>query len=490
MDVSEKTVSARLLDELVPLLALKAGVPVAKLLEGLPVSPEMLFSSEKYVSWNMFQEIQDRAHKLMGDEALIDIGRRSPRTSSFNRPFRQIIARFFDARSIYKIGVRWYIPRFFKNVQATYEDLDDGRVRITMQIDRHFRAFAPSYLLLWKSSFESAPSLIAQPYARVNLEPGEHRAVFTLSLPPSHSLIKRLKRAWRVLVSINGTIDELGTQEQQLKAHYEDVLRLQQQFIAQQTRLELASNLAHASRMSALGQMANALAHEINTPLTVLRLQCDNLEAMLKKDGVVPEAFRTHLDRDRRAIAKIAAIVAGMRQYSEDTKDQPLTELSVQSVVTSTLNLCTEKFARAGITLETDLPLKEIKVNGRPGELSQVLLNLLNNAYDAVEKAATKRIKVIARKLADQVEIAVEDSGAGITPEFRDKLFQPFFTTKPVGHGTGLGLSVSEGLIRAHGGRIELDASSQVTRLRVLLPLIASRNEEAEPEQPRQSLQA
>jgi signal transduction histidine kinase len=104
-------------------------------------------------------------------------------------------------------------------------------------------------------------------------------------------------------------------------------------------------------------------------------------------------------------------------------------------------------------------------------QIAQVLLNLIRNSCDAIERGAEKWIRIAVTRLPDSIEISVSDSGRGIPENVREKIFQPFFTTKEVGRGTGLGLSVSKGIVEAHGGTITLDTKSTHTRFVVTLPL-------------------
>jgi signal transduction histidine kinase len=99
-----------------------------------------------------------------------------------------------------------------------------------------------------------------------------------------------------------------------------------------------------------------------------------------------------------------------------------------------------------------------------------VILNLLNNAVDAVGPLADKWVEVQVKGIGEEVEISVMDSGSGIPEKLRDKIGQPFFTTKTIGQGTGLGLSISKGIVEAHGGRLSLDLECEHTRFLVRLP--------------------
>ena len=122
-----------------------------------------------------------------------------------------------------------------------------------------------------------------------------------------------------------------------------------------------------------------------------------------------------------------------------------------------TLALCSERFKAHGVNLQVEDLREDISFAGRPVQISQVLLNLLNNAHDAIEALAEKWIKVSFKNLEDRIRICVIDSGSGIPENVREKMMQPFFTTKAIGKGTGLGLSVSKGIIDEHQGVLTVD---------------------------------
>ena len=131
---------------------------------------------------------------------------------------------------------------------------------------------------------------------------------------------------------------------------------------------------------------------------------------------------------------------------------------------------CMERLRQNSVELRVPPVEKSLRIDCRPTEISQVLLNLLNNAVDAVQPLAEKWVELKVRNAGNEIEISVTDSGAGIPEKIRDKMGQPFFTTKVVGHGTGLGLSISKGIVEAHGGRLSLDAECEHTRFVVMLP--------------------
>ena len=171
---------------------------------------------------------------------------------------------------------------------------------------------------------------------------------------------------------------------------------------------------------------------------------------------------------------RIAAIVKGLRTFSRTSAADPLTPANLNAIAQETGAMCEPKLKAANVPFSVTLPDETIAVRCRPAEISQVILNLVNNAADAVAAVGSGWVKLEVSCEAERARIVVEDSGAGVPAESREKIFQPFFTTKEVGKGTGLGLSISKGIVEAHGGVLFLDVSAKITRFVVELPFLGS----------------
>lgn len=230
------------------------------------------------------------------------------------------------------------------------------------------------------------------------------------------------------------------------------------------------ARMASASRMSALGEMAGGVAHEINNPLMVIKGASDLLEDQARVGDMTTEDVLNATKRIKRTVDRMAQIVRGMRLFARESSDDPMVPVQIGALMDDTLAFCRERFSHHGVELRTSID-RELVVSGRQSQLSQILLNLLNNAFDAVKELKTERwVELSAASVGGQVELGVTDSGPGVPDEARSRLFQPFFTTKPPGAGTGLGLSIARGLVTAHGGTIECLAAGGASRFVVRLP--------------------
>ncbi|MEK2690626.1 ATP-binding protein [Bdellovibrio sp. GT3] len=225
-----------------------------------------------------------------------------------------------------------------------------------------------------------------------------------------------------------------------------------------------------SSRLASLGEMAAGIAHEINNPLAVMGGYMSVIRKSLNSKGLGNDVeLNKRIDSVESMVGRIAKIVKGLRSYAHESALDELESTEVSLIVDDTLAFCHEKFKLANIQLQVSVEPGMI-VKCRPYQISQVLLNLLNNAFDAVEHESVKKVSVQAQFQKGGVEISVADSGPGIPAEVRERMMQPFFTTKEVGKGVGLGLSISVGIVEAHKGRLYLDAQSKQTRFVIWLP--------------------
>jgi C4-dicarboxylate-specific signal transduction histidine kinase len=225
-------------------------------------------------------------------------------------------------------------------------------------------------------------------------------------------------------------------------------------------------NIVHRARMAAVGEMSAGVAHEVNNPLAVITGHCSIIEGHISRDEVDLTDLKERLEKVKKAALRAAKIVSGLLLFSRDSRSDVMQPVSLKRLVDDSLLFSIERFKQNDIALEiADVP--DIQVRGNSNELSQVVINLINNAHDAVRNEKVKKVSIDfeLRPQAGQstnglVAISVTDSGPGVPAEIRSKIMQPFFTTKEIGKGTGLGLSISRGIAERHGGRLYLDSNS------------------------------
>jgi two-component system C4-dicarboxylate transport sensor histidine kinase DctB len=212
--------------------------------------------------------------------------------------------------------------------------------------------------------------------------------------------------------------------------------------------------LVHAARMAALGQMSAALAHEINQPLTALRMQLGSLRLLL--DNGREQEVRDGLGQVEGLLERMAALAQ---------------RLVLHEVLEQALQLLGPRLRSEAVQVHCQVPA-EACISGDAIRLEQVLINLLNNALDAMRESERRVLGIDCRRDGDSWRLAVSDSGGGIAEADLDKVFEPFYTTKPVGQGLGLGLAVSYGIVRDLGGSLEAHNGEQGAVFEVRLPAV------------------
>lgn len=215
---------------------------------------------------------------------------------------------------------------------------------------------------------------------------------------------------------------------------------------------QMTEQLIYSEKMASLGQLAAGVAHEINTPLGVILGYTQLLKEDLQEDPDVCEELSI-IEKQAKTCKRI---VSDLLSFSRSSKGQMRTKFSLNECVKQTVALVKHIFENEGITLVLELAPDLPEIPGNSDQIAQVILNLLNNAHDAIGRKGRVYLWTFYDEARREVYLRVGDTGKGIPAEIKSKIFDPFFTTKPVGRGTGLGLSVSYGIIRDHGGRINV----------------------------------
>lgn len=246
-------------------------------------------------------------------------------------------------------------------------------------------------------------------------------------------------------------------------------------FLKRLKNIETEQNLAfQSSKMAAIGEMAGGIAHEINNPLMIISSYNRQIKKNIDLGTLNREQILKHNEKIDQTITRITNIITSLKRVSRDSSNEDYLPVSIAEIINDVLPLCREKFLTSGIEIKIDLGAKEFNslVVCSRVQLSQVLLNLMNNAYDAIEFSDNPWLEIKCEVFNDKVKIIIIDSGKGIPASIKDKIFQPFFSTKEPGKGTGLGLSISKTIITRHNGQIYLDSSYNYTRFVIELPAL------------------
>lgn len=237
-------------------------------------------------------------------------------------------------------------------------------------------------------------------------------------------------------------------------------------------RKEAEIRLTQASKFAALGEMAGGIAHEINNPLSIIKGYVDLLKRLSSRGVLKEDILLQYIDKIDSTVGRISKIVNGMRRFSRESSMDEKVEYPLNKIIEETLDICQERINNNGIVIETVYLPSNPHVFCSPVEISQVLLNLINNSYQAIASQTRPVIKILCEEVGDHYTVRIVDSGDGIPLIVSQKLFQPFFTTKDVGVGTGLGLSISRSIIEEHEGRLYYKENSPNTTFVIELPKI------------------
>jgi two-component system, NtrC family, sensor kinase len=238
-----------------------------------------------------------------------------------------------------------------------------------------------------------------------------------------------------------------------------------------QSKLEdLQQQIIQAERLATLGQLAAGVVHELNNPLTSITVYAEYLLGKALRDPACPDPDREKLRRILGSAQRILTFTRELVQYAKPVSSE-LDAIDVNDVVRQAVSFCEHLFERSAIQLTVDLDHDVPPLHAVPGQLEQVLINLVTNAAHAVEQGGVIAVRTRARRR--EVVIEVADSGPGIAEPDRDRVFEPFYTTKVDGKGTGLGLSIVKNIVEHHQGWVTVGTAPEGGALfSVIVPLV------------------
>lgn len=214
------------------------------------------------------------------------------------------------------------------------------------------------------------------------------------------------------------------------------------------------------ARLTELAELAGGISHEISNPLTIVMAKVSFLQNKLANldVGVDKEKIHEALAKIIHHSNRITKIIKGLKNFSRSDDRELFVKADLKELLDEAFLLTIENIKMKGILLDTSGFNGQVMVSCHPVQLVQVFVNLLKNACDALEEVRQPIIRIYSEVDDKTVKLFFEDNGPGVPAEIREKIFNPFFTTKPTGKGTGLGLSLSHHIIRQHDGKLTLDS--------------------------------
>jgi len=226
---------------------------------------------------------------------------------------------------------------------------------------------------------------------------------------------------------------------------------------------ETHAKLIHKDKMASLGKLSASVVHEINNPIAGILNLIILIKRIVSEDSVGKkeiDQFSKYLNLMETETRRTGRIVSNLLAFSRQSKMEPQ-QVNINELIEQTLILNSNLLKINGVKVEKLLSPDLPDLVGSQDQLQQVIMNIVSNAAEAVEATGGGSLKIGTRHSLtdDKILIRFKDTGIGIPRENLSKLFEPFFTTKKKGKGVGLGLSVAYGIIREHGGTINVDIS-------------------------------
>jgi len=245
--------------------------------------------------------------------------------------------------------------------------------------------------------------------------------------------------------------------------------------ITRRKSLELELDEERAQRqylgqLSALGEMAASIAHEIKNPLTSIQVNAQLLKKAASSKKVDLNRIEKAADSIEKVSKRIDRIITGVQAMSRNSTGDPYETLPIADIVDDAVEFIRATLLKRGVVLHIEEISRDLVVYCQSVQIGQVLANLIANARDAVENLPERWIGISVVEQESWILIKITDSGNGIKHEIRSKIMDPFFTTKGVGKGTGIGLSISKKIAEAHGGKLFLNEMSPKTQFILQLP--------------------
>jgi histidine kinase len=262
--------------------------------------------------------------------------------------------------------------------------------------------------------------------------------------------------------------------------HYEDKQALMVATTDISEMVEKDSQLIQASKMTTLGEMSAGIAHELNQPLNAIKMGSEFLEMMIENKTPISDQERFQIVHEISSqVDRAEGIIRRLRDFGRKT-DFTREKIDINDPIVSVLDIIGRQLRLQNIDVQLQLTENLPAILAHHNRIEQVVFNLLTNARDAInlkeestQHSNPRTIVIRSYMEEDRVVVSVSDTGIGIDPAVKDQIFEAFFTTKKMGEGMGLGLSITNGIVEDYGGKIHIDSiEGRGTSVHLSFPMV------------------
>jgi signal transduction histidine kinase len=459
---------------------------IDELLAGLSVPPETFLSGSRRVPWNDFVVMCERFENAIGGPGEWRTVLREMRGSHVmdSEPWLRY---FVSADLAYQAAFRTR-KLLWPFHDHTLERMPDGRLFFEVRIPKSYASSA-AFLRATEAAVRALPLILGQPESEAESEVDE-RSLRMWITPPTQSRIWKVFDLMRLWIATPRAMRTYGLESRELRDRYDELAaahgRIEDQAAslrkevaererAEAERLEATATLRQQQKLDAIGLLASGVAHEVNNPIHGIMNYACLLQKILEPGTAGHEYAQEILAESKR----VSHIVRDLLVFSRRDRDPPF-DCNPGDIIHGTLALVRAVLAEDHIVLRVELSPGLPDLRCREQQIRQVLMNLVTNARDALnarfpeandDKVIAISACVLERSGCNWIRFTVADRGAGISAPDRERIFEPFFTTKGPNQGTGLGLFVTHGIVRDHGGVIEVESEPGRTRFHVDIPV-------------------
>ena len=229
-------------------------------------------------------------------------------------------------------------------------------------------------------------------------------------------------------------------------------------------------HLLQSAKLASLGEISTGLAHEINSPISEISMIAERVKRRYLKGNT--EELNGTMDQIINSVKHVSSLIESLRRVTRHSDQDEFELTHIQDIIEDVMGLGYERYTQGGVKMDIEYinNSAHVQIECQRLQISQVLINLINNAFAVVKSLDHKWVKIVIEENKKTLILSITDSGLGIKAEIQQKMFNPMFTSKAIGEGSGLGLSISSSIIKKHNGTLVYDENSKHTCFIITLP--------------------